>query len=76
MQLGRYRANAPLQCPDAFAIATASPENAHVIGVSLRVVANDQAQQGALARAVGPSNAQLSPRRTTQWMFSKIVRLP
>ena len=53
VQLGRHPANVPLDLPDGLAAAARSAEDDDVVGIDLGVVAEDEAEQGGLARAVG-----------------------
>ena len=53
VQFGRDPADAPLKVPDGFTAAARFAEDGDVVHIGLRVVAEDQAEQGSLARAIG-----------------------
>ncbi len=59
LQLRRDPPNAPFDLPDALTVAPWAPEQRDIVGVRLRVITQDQAQERGLPGTVGAQERPL-----------------
>lgn len=56
MQFGGDETDLLLDLPNALARPTTAPKQPDLIGIGLRIVGRDEAEQGGLARPIGPAD--------------------